>query len=136
MAIEIHVTLDAQHLAVAETITALHPKFHVSRIDGDPVLGKGPRVYLTAHAERLSRAEQWYAEVEGMLFESKVEPLRVKFEHIIYDTKTGVNLISRPTAKGQALFTYNLKSSGGLTTDGRAMITPEQYGRILAILEE
>ncbi len=65
-----------------------------SAIDGDPVLGKEVFCYLTSHGingkKLLERAR---AEVVVYKACHGIDAVRTKVEHIVYDTKAGINLL-------------------------------------------
>lgn len=92
MTFEAHITYDANHAFAVENFKGDGWKF--SKIDGDPVLGQQLFCYLTAHgdyAKELLAGMQQRALVISSLF--GVQPLRMKIERVIYDTKTGVDEI-------------------------------------------
>jgi hypothetical protein len=85
---EAHITYDGRHRAVVEYHCPKGWKF--SAIDGDPVLGKKVFCYLTSYDVDGKRLlERLYTAIAAV----PVLPCREKIEMIVYDTKTGVNVL-------------------------------------------
>lgn len=88
---EAHMTFDREY-ATAVRDAGENVGMCFSIITGCPLLGQGTYCYLTAydkdHPEFLVGNMQ---NVEKTLLSQGVPTLRSKVEHILYDTKTGVN---------------------------------------------
>lgn len=90
---EAHMTFDKQHHRIVEDHAPLFGMVF-SVISGCPLLGPGTYCYLTGydkeHPELLVAKMDKASQV---LNDCSVPTLRMKVEHIVYDTKTGVNEI-------------------------------------------
>jgi hypothetical protein len=68
-------------------LTFLEPEllsgWHPSRIEGDPLLGSGPKYYLTSYADSKDEAESKLA----LAMQARPTFIRAKIEHIIYDVR-------------------------------------------------
>lgn len=85
---EAHITVPLAHKGVAEMV-AQKRGWKLSQIDGDPVLGKGVNVYLTAHNNSLGRIRQNMELTCAELRDLECEVTRHKLELILVDSKTG-----------------------------------------------
>lgn len=86
MKFEIHLTFDAP---------AELPGWSYSKIDGDPVLGGGPRHYLTSYATSLERALAKIGDARlllGIRFLAD-HLLREKIEQIVHDVRYQPNVL-------------------------------------------
>lgn len=85
---EAHMTFDLSEAeACKEFASDPNQRWRYSQILGDPVLGPGGRCYLTAYGkDPLDLKYQMIAISEMFRM-----PIRMKIEHIVYDTKTGVD---------------------------------------------
>jgi hypothetical protein len=85
---EAHITLAQEHRAVAQMVGETE-LWVFSEITGCPILGQGTYCYLTGYApDSLALKEEMEAVAEQLRFHG-AEPLRMKIEQIVYDTKTG-----------------------------------------------
>lgn len=86
---ECHVTCSAEACPLFDEIAAaLH--WSTSTIDGDPLLGKGPRFYFTTHAKGTLSHHSIAERMRMLVRELRahgVEPVRCKIEAIVFDTK-------------------------------------------------
>ncbi len=63
-----------------------------SQFDADPVMGDKPYCYLTSYDIDEQRLLYRMNHLAGQIFHNYgLEPLRLKIERIIFDSKTGVN---------------------------------------------
>ncbi len=86
---EAHITFERENAAKVEEIgSSIGWKF--SKIDGDPVLGQKVFCYLTRHAKD---GAQLLLDAMEATTAVGVTVIRVKVEHIVYDTKTGINVL-------------------------------------------
>ncbi len=89
MLFECHVTCGAEACSLFDELaSALH--WSTSTIDGDPLLGKGPRFYFTTHAKGTLAEHSIRMRMRMLVRELRahgVEPVRCKIEAIVYDTK-------------------------------------------------
>jgi hypothetical protein len=90
---ESHITCDKEHAHRVEAIAKLQG-WSYSAIAGCPLLGQGTYCYLTGYdGESADRLRDRVEDTARLLREEGIEPLRLKIEQIIWDTKTGVNEI-------------------------------------------
>lgn len=64
-----------------------------SQIDGDPIMGKQAYCYLTTYDSNEEILYSSMQEVCQILRSAMVEPLRQKIELIVFDSKTGVDVL-------------------------------------------
>lgn len=88
---EAHITYAKEHREAVQQVGD-NPEFAwtFSEITGCPILGQGTYCYLTGYdpdPNVLRRRMQAVAATLATV--SNAEPLRMKIEHIVYDTKTG-----------------------------------------------
>ena len=82
---ECHLTFSAENSKTVEELTPFGWCF--SQIDGDPVLGKGPRCYWTAWSTSQGAMEQEMEKQVRFALENFLGLQRAKIEHIIYDQR-------------------------------------------------
>jgi hypothetical protein len=89
---EAHMTFDKQYAKIIESI-AEQQGYVFSVISGCPLLGSGTYCYLTDYTkDKPEELRKKMEETERELDRCYVIPtLRSKIEHIVYDSKTGVN---------------------------------------------
>lgn len=89
---ECHITINAESTVQLLWLEALAGDigWKFSRIDGDPVLGKGVFTYFTRHDTNADRMKSRMQNAVARLSEAGFHVVREKIEHIIYDTKTGI----------------------------------------------
>ena len=91
MSYEIHITINASDLNKKRIKTLVqkipYGSWTVSNITDDPILGLGPRYYLTNHATNLADATQLMDIMWANLIEAGYKPIRRKIEHIVYDVR-------------------------------------------------
>lgn len=89
---ECHLTFEAkwakQIEEASDALTQAGVPWKFSKIDGDPILGENIYCYLTKHSEN---GWSMIEEVPLVMNFTIVEPIRVKLEKIMYDTKTGTD---------------------------------------------
>lgn len=85
MDFECHVTVQAPAGMPTLEAIALRHGWKTSVIDGDPVLGKGPRFYFTKHANDFKTLEHYMMQLSHDLELTGVKLLRRKIEAIIFD---------------------------------------------------
>lgn len=91
MTYECHITIAVKHADVGEKVATAFG-WKTSEIKRDPLLGDDSHFYLTAHEHARDKMRAAMLEVEKTLQNMQVPILRSKIEHIIYDTKTGVDV--------------------------------------------
>lgn len=67
-----------------------YPTWKFSKIDGDPVLGKGIKMYLTKQFKGSVPIESILEEMRGVtkhIWDSGAESFRRKVERVVFDTK-------------------------------------------------
>lgn len=87
---EAHVTLDRSHSKAAQELAEAMGWVY-SQITGCPLLGQGTYCYLTGYNPD---GDALLAEMNGIavfLRAHGIEPLRLKIERIVYDSRTGVH---------------------------------------------
>jgi hypothetical protein len=99
---ESHITCDKQHAEIVEAL-GNYFGFKYSVIAGCPLLGSGTYCYLTGYDTDAPRLRAIVQDCAQTLRNKNVEPLRLKIEQIIWDTKTGVNEID-PKTTGEVQF--------------------------------
>jgi hypothetical protein len=91
---ELHITMDTVRRDLAEEIVkAIGWKY--SCIDGDPVLGKGSKVYATKHFNQKKSEEEVMKELnkaELELAHYYLNPIRKKIELVLFDSKNMVDV--------------------------------------------
>lgn len=89
---EAHLTYAKEHRAAVQQIGD-HPEFAwvFSEITGCPILGQGTYCYLTGYDSDPVELRRRMQRVADQLAEHAAVPLRMKIEHIVFDTKTGRN---------------------------------------------
>lgn len=92
MKFESHITLLREHSAAVNEI-AQFTGWTYSQIDGDPIMGKQAYCYLTAYDTDAHTLHARMSEVVRLCKASMVEPLRTKIELIVFDSKTGVDVL-------------------------------------------
>lgn len=91
MSYECHITLETK-------VPFLHEKigkrigWKTSKIDGDPILGKGVYFYYTKHGKCFKSLFKEMNDLSSFLKSVGNTPIRLKIEKIVYDTKTGVGI--------------------------------------------
>lgn len=83
---EIHITL-GNDFRPDSAILKHFNTWKYSCIDGDPLLGKGKKHYLTTHRKTRPNAVAAITTMVDILEEYSYKILRVKIEAIVYDTK-------------------------------------------------
>jgi hypothetical protein len=89
---ESHITVDRQHAPIVKAVAENHG-FVYSEIAGCPILGQGTYCYLTGYATNARELRTRVQRAADVLTSLHVEPLRLKIERIVWDTKTGVDEI-------------------------------------------
>ena len=89
---EAHITADIKH---AELVKAASNAtgWKYSQIHGCPIMGDKTYCYLTHYSTNARLLKNQLEAIETLLKMGAVPVLRAKIEQILYDTKTGVNLI-------------------------------------------
>jgi hypothetical protein len=88
---EAHMTFPKEHAREVETISE-ETGWVYSVITGCPLLGQGTYCYLTNYSkDNPAELVGEMTQIMGRLLLKDVPTLRSKVEHIVYDTKTGVN---------------------------------------------
>lgn len=87
---EIHITTTLRHAVTAQVLADMY-KWKTSQIERDPLLGDSTFFYLTQHANEEVNARGLCAGMSQALADKGVEVLRQKIEHIVFDTKTGLD---------------------------------------------
>ena len=93
MRYEAHMTFALKDADVVEKVSQEYPFWKFSKIHGCPMMGPDAKyAYLTGYTS--ISGETLLVEMNRMALRlrlNSIQPLRLKIEHIIYDTKTGVN---------------------------------------------
>jgi hypothetical protein len=89
---ESHITVDKRHAEFVDYIATLHG-WTFSVIAGCPLLGQGTYCYLTGYDTNARKLRTRVQGTADILKANGIEPLRLKIERIIWDTKTGVDEI-------------------------------------------
>ena len=90
---EAHITIDIQHAKEAKII-AYATGWKYSQIHGCPIMGDKTYCYLTGYnAGDAFKLRQSIDAVISLCIMGQIPVLRAKIEHIIYDTKTGVDTL-------------------------------------------
>lgn len=91
---ECHITIDKpstlQSIHLCEELGHSYG-WKTSFIDGDPVLGKKVFFYFTRHSATYESLFVRMRELADYLDLISIVVVRLKIEHIVYDTKTGVS---------------------------------------------
>ena len=88
---EAHMTFDREHAKAVEDM-AMATSWVYSVITGCPLLGQGTYCYLTNYDKTSpEKLVEEMKRISSALDYINVPCLRAKVEHIVYDTKTGVN---------------------------------------------
>lgn len=95
MSYECHITLRAADATVGAEV-ARFLNWKTSEIARDPLLGDDTFFYLTQHHPTVEPLMGSMQRAVGDLVGEGVLPLRIKIEHIVFDTKTGVRLPTKP----------------------------------------
>lgn len=82
---ECHITFRGEEATLVEM--AGLPGWSFSKIDGDPVMGKGVLCYLTANFNTRDVALLSVGIACGMAEKKGLHPIRAKVEHVIYDRR-------------------------------------------------
>ena len=91
---EAHLTAPKEAAAAIRHVAdfnAHDPGWIYSEISGCPLLGKGTYCYLTSYDTDDQNLHRRLERIAADCRAQGVEPLRLKIERIIYDTRTGVN---------------------------------------------
>lgn len=89
---EAHITCDLKDAKAVEDLASAYSMDWVySQIAGCPILGKGTYCYLTGYSPDQEQLHSRVQATASLLRRGGVEPLRLKIERIVFDTKTGVN---------------------------------------------
>ena len=103
---ECHITVGcpsgSKELCELEELGKQH-KWKTSIIHGDPQLGKEDFFYFTKHAVSFEKIKEEMTRMVGIIGANKV--IRQKIEHIVFDTKTGINAASQPAVDEDILRT-------------------------------
>lgn len=83
---EIHITVSTKDSDEATNVANLL-NWKTSEIARDPLLGQDTFFYLTTHRESIETAMADMNACANMLEANGVKILRMKIEHVIYDTK-------------------------------------------------
>ena len=78
------------HVTFNSTNEIYYPTWKFSRIDGDPILGKGIKMYLTKQFKEtvtLQANQEEMSVVSQHVYFMGGQPLRTKIELVVYDTK-------------------------------------------------
>lgn len=97
---EAHITfrLDGNCVEIAEQGELYGWKY--SAIQGDPALDDRKTFsYLTRHEDNPTKLFTEMLFIVGELAKVGIFPLRQKIEHIVYDTKSGINTLIEPAGK-------------------------------------
>ncbi len=89
---EAHITMPREQRDLVERQASIMG-WSFSIIDGDPIMGQKPYCYLTAYHTDGQKLLAVMNEVSGVLSKGGVTILREKLEEILYDTKTGHNVL-------------------------------------------
>lgn len=91
MSYECHITTTVAHAQTASNL-ARALGWKTSEIKRDPVLGDDSYFYLTTHHSKRDVLTNSMSRMNDLLVEARVPVLRLKIEHIVFDTKTGVDV--------------------------------------------
>jgi hypothetical protein len=90
---EAHMTFPKEAYQHVDTLGTVHG-WTFSQITGCPMLGQGTYCYLTGYSkDDPGLLRRIMEQITADAFLLGIEPLRCKIEHIVYDSKTGVNEI-------------------------------------------
>lgn len=87
---EAHITAAMEHAVIMRRVGEEYGWVY-SQIAGCPLLGPGTYCYLTNYSRDHDRLYAQMQTVLRRLVALGGQPLRSKIEHIVYDSKTGVN---------------------------------------------
>lgn len=87
MNFECHVTVNAPSGMPTLEALALRNGWKTSTIDGDPVLGKGPRFYFTRHGNSFPTLHQEMIQLSDELVLTGAPVIRRKIEAILVDDR-------------------------------------------------
>lgn len=89
---ECHITLP---IASADTVEvyAKNNNWSFSKIDGDALMEQKPYCYLTGYSQHGAILLAKCAHAKQELLSVGIQTLRIKIEEIVYDTKTGHNVM-------------------------------------------
>lgn len=88
---EAHMTFAQEHARTVQNTSEISG-WVFSMITGCPLLGPGTYCYLTNYSkDEPAKLREEMAAIMRTLVPLGVETLRSKIEHIVFDTKTGVN---------------------------------------------
>ena len=94
---EAHITCDQQYYRVVESIGQLLASaghtWVYSQITGCPILGSGTYCHLSGFNTNPRQLKQDMDDVAQALRDNGVPVLRAKIEQIVYDNKTGINVL-------------------------------------------
>lgn len=90
---ECHITIPREFGPIVRTYWDGVQGWGYSQIDGDPILGKQVYCYLTRYDSDAVTLLSKMKETVGALRTNHIPVLREKIEEIIYDTKTGHDVI-------------------------------------------
>lgn len=90
---ELHITVEAQSIGVEEIVMRAlldsdGQTWKFSKIDGDPILGAGTKMYATAHFDRHHKRAHVYEELDfiaEMLTLVGLNVVRKKIEMVVFD---------------------------------------------------
>lgn len=93
---EAHITIDKKYSYKLDRLLEyfLSIKWKFSAIDGDPILGAGSKCYLTAHDTNQVVLKERMDYVVMVLSQYDIPYIRLKIEHIIFDTATNIDNLS------------------------------------------
>lgn len=92
---EAHITFDKSDKNVA-FLKDGYNGWQYSCIDDDPVMGQKPYCYLTAYLPDRYKLMEWMDITTTLVAVKGINSLRTKIEHILYDSKTGLNDMTNP----------------------------------------
>lgn len=92
MSYECHITTTVAHAQLAGDQAAVFG-WKTSEIKRDPILGDGSHFYLTKHHASFTELYSLMELHAARMRQAGIPIVRLKIEHIVYDTKTGVGVV-------------------------------------------
>lgn len=113
---EAHLTFDKVYSSQVQAYSK-DTSWRFSQIDGDPVLGLGPRCYLTSYDESYDQLKTRMEHMHRHFVQHGVQVSRRKIEEIVYDSAT----------EELPIMTINLSISEAATHPGKTTISALLY---------
>lgn len=86
---ECHITSRSSEVSKIEPLAKKH-RFKTSEIARDPVMGDDVFFYCTSHGKDYADLYYRMRKLSDEMKQQEIPVLRLKIEHVVFDTKTGV----------------------------------------------